>query len=320
MLREKFLQAAGKEAVYRGAWRSIDVSYAPYFHATAKLIRDVAAAALASGRHKSARPRLVAKVEALTRHADGWQRGGVSQARYKGRFAGDISATTVPDLHEGVEWAGSLLDGRTLLPRHVTVDDRIAGLLRLERCVRGAAVLEAAQSEAGSVEPMVWTKFERVDRWLFEVSFQRPPDDWLPAAQGQDLLQTATEATVTAICRRPWAAWSFSQFLMRLALLVPILRPHGPVIFEGMPMAAWGRVSGESLEAEIARHQRAGGRIRLQEFHALLHEHVARCGSTHVEVVLIPGIRPIVLHARAMSRSELDDALNSVAESAGINC
>lgn len=84
-------------------------------------------------------------------------------------------------------------------------------------------------------------------------------------------------------------------------------------------MAAWGQVSGESLEAEIARHRRAGGRIRLKEFHALLLEHVARGGFTNVEVVLIPGIRPVVLHARAMSRAELDDALRSVAESAGIN-
>ncbi|WP_082886954.1 hypothetical protein [Achromobacter ruhlandii] len=316
MLRENILQAAGMEEVQRGGRRAIDVSYAPYFHATAKLIRDVAAAALATGKHKSARARLVMKVEALTLHAAGWQRGGVTQARYQARFSGD-TANTVPDLQEGVEWAVSLLDGRTLLPRHVTVDERIAGLLRLERCIRGAAVLEAAQSEAGSVEPMVWTKFERLDRWLFEVSFRRPPDDWLPAAQGQDLLQTATEATVTAICGRPCATWSFSQFL-RIALLVPILRPHGPII-EGMPMAAWGRASGEALEAEIARHQRAGGGIRLQDFHALLHEHVARCGSTHVEVVLIPGIRPIVLHAKAMGRSELDDALSSVAESAGIN-
>jgi len=317
MLRENILQAAGKEEVQRGGRRAIDVSYAPYFHATAKLIRDVAAAALATGRHKSARARLVMKVKALTLHAAGWQRGGISQARYKARFAGD-TATTVPELQEGVEWAVSLLDGRTLLPSHVTVDDRIGGLLRLERCIRGAAVLEAAQSEAGSVEPMVWTKFERVDRWLFEVSFRRSPDDWLPAAQGQDLLQTAAEATVTAICGRAWATWSFSQFL-RTALLVPILRPHGPDIVEGTPMAAWGQVSGESLEAEIARHRRAGGRIRLKEFHALLLEHVARGGFTNVEVVLIPGIRPVVLHARAMSRAELDDALRSVAESAGIN-
>ncbi|MDH0683102.1 hypothetical protein N5D65_11535, partial [Achromobacter animicus] len=179
MPREKILQAAGKEEVQRGGRRAIDVSYAPYFHATAKLIRDVAAAALATGRHQFARARLVMKVKALTLHAAGWQRGGISQARYKARFAGD-TATTVPELQEGVEWAVSLLDGRTLLPSHVTVDDRIGGLLRLERCIRGAAVLEAAQSEAGSVEPMVWTKFERVDRWLFQVSFRRSPDDWLP--------------------------------------------------------------------------------------------------------------------------------------------
>lgn len=297
--------------------RLIDVSYAPYFHATAKLLRDVAAAAFASGMHKSARARLTTKVEALARHAEGWHGSGVSQARYKARFAGDILAATVPTLQDGVAWAASLLDGNNLLPRHVTVDDRIAGLLKLERCIRGAAVLEAAQSAAGPIEPLVWTKFGRADRWLFEVSFRPSPDGWLTAGQGQDLLRTASEATITALCERPCATWSFAQF-SSIVLLVPIRQSRGLDSIDKAPAAAWGQIAGELLETEIARHQRAGGMTPSQEFHALLRKHVARCGITDVEVVLIPGIRPIVLYARDMSRRDLDVALSSVAASAGI--
>lgn len=306
----------GREPECLAERRLVDVSYAPYFHATAKLLRDVAAAAFASGMHKSARARLAAKVEALARHAEGWHSSGASQARYKARFAGDILDATVPNLQDGVAWAASLLDGKNLLPRHVTVDDRIAGLLKLERCIRGAAVLEAAQSEAGPIEPLVWTKFGRADRWLFEVSFSRSPDGWRIAGQGQDLLQTASEATITVVCERPCATWSFAQF-SSIVLLVPIRRSSGLNSIDQAPAAVWGQISGELLDTEIARHQRAGGKTPSQEFHALLRKHVARCGTTDVEVVLIPGIRPIVLYAREMNRRDLDAALTSVAASAG---
>ncbi|WP_223306577.1 MULTISPECIES: hypothetical protein [Achromobacter] len=301
----------------RGGRSVIDVSYAPYFHATAKLLRDVAAAAFASGMHKSARARLVATVDALSRHAEAWRGGTANQARYRARFAGEILAASVPDLHDGVAWAGSLLDGRSLLPRHLTVDERIAGILELERCVRGAAALEAAESEAGSAETLVWTKFERADRWLFEVSLRQPSGGWQIAARGQNLLQTASEATITAICNRPCTTWSFEQF-SRTTLLVPIRHATGQARIAETSTDVWGHVAERVLEAEIYRHQRAGGRTLTQEFHALLRKHVALCGTADVEVVLMPGIRPIVLYPEEMSRRELDAALTSMSASAGI--
>lgn len=310
-------QNTGIEIDRRGGRSVVDVSYAPYFHATAKLLRDVAAAAFASGMHKSARARLVAKVDALTRHAEAWQGGTTNQARFKARFAGEVLASSVPDLQDGVAWAAGLLDGGSLLPRHLTVDERIAGLLQLERCMRGAAVLEAAESEAGSVEALVWTKFERADRWLFEVSLRQPPEGWQIAARGEDLLQTASEATITAICNRPCSTWSFEQF-SRTILLVPIRRETGQARIDEATVAVWGQVEEESLAAEIDRHKRAGGRTVTQEFLNLLRKHLALSGTTDIEVVLMPGLRPIVLYARGMSRRDLDAALISMAASAGI--
>ncbi|MPS81746.1 MAG: hypothetical protein E2591_27110 [Achromobacter sp.] len=301
----------------RGRGAAMDVSYAPYFNATAKLLRDVAAAAFSAAMHQSARPQLAMAVDVLTQHAAAWRNGEANQSRYRARFAGRSLVTSIPSLTQGVDWAKGLLDGAARQRKLVAADERLAGLLVLERCVRGAAALEAAHSDAGSIGELAWTQFERQSRWVFEASIRVNGSDWATAACGEDLLRTAREAAITAICNRPSTTWSMAQF-SRAALLVPVSRAGGLVRLDETARSVEGQVGARLLAEEHCRHQRAGGRVSAPAFHDMLRSHLERCTNSDLEVVLMAGMRPIVFFAGEMGVPDLNAALRAVTASVGI--
>ncbi|WP_025140916.1 hypothetical protein [Achromobacter sp. DH1f] len=293
------------------------VSYAPYFEAVAKLLRDVAALALAAAIHKSSRSRLLAVVESLVQHQTTWRLTDSNHKRYAARFRVDREHHEIPDLAQGIGWAQELLQGDVRLKvDHAARDVRIAGLLALERCVRGAAALEATQEGIGWRGDMAWTRFERRGEWQFEVGVRHEGSEWSTAAQGSNLVQTARDAGHSALCSRPWTAWSFAQF-KRVALLVPVRRGDGVVLLDEVRRAVAGQSGAAGIAEELQRHRRAGGAVAHHTFDQILRDHLRRCEVSDVEVILLEGLRPIVLYVGGVSREGLEDALRSVMASIG---
>lgn len=293
------------------------VSYGPYFDAVAKLVRDIAAVAFAAAMHKTARHRLAIAAAALAHHESTWGKSDANQLRYAARFRLRGDEGGMPGVIEGIAWANALLPAGPALPlMGASSDQRLSGLLAVERGLRGAAALEGAQADASWEGEMAWTCFERRDSWVFEVAGRSPGEHWATLSRGENMVQAAQAAATTALCSRDPRRWTAGQ-LLSFALLVPVRKGPEGTLMDEVGRAVAGHAGAGVLAEELARYRTAGGKMTDADYWKVLNSHIARCGSSDIEVVVVAGMRPIVFYKSGIARGDIDSAILAVVAPAG---